>query len=534
MIEDATGGHPQAVSLAVELLQRYDAAETMAFAEELDKLPDDLAQKYARTVEKILGRDGAEAEQTLRACSVMRKFDAAMLEEVVGPEADLERLKRYSFVEEAADPREGFVRIHPVVRKALAQRLEHADRARFIELHARAAEHCASWIGGFEEGEDFDPCSKSYASWYRYEDPSWQAAKREWLYHQAHASTSGRGQRELGRRRFCRVFFDAFWWWGSYLDFRFCRDLVADWRATQHDREWTAALEVILDAYPSGYEMAHAPAEWRTGELPRWDAVRAALLDVRDACGLDGDPTAFAEFEERHTRALIDTFLADAARYRAANERAYEAALTHYDEAVRLFETDEDDWDIAWTRFERAELHLEHKHADEAREDWAKAADRVVELKDEELAANLHRLAADAHAAAGDLDAAFAAHGRAVLHAYLFQRRPHPPDEYTLSFYGEQVERSLARLVQHAGAGGDVERAAELLAAPFPGPAPGAAKLTAPCARGDLAGLSRTLFPRPPAVEELSRRRSNFVQHWVLVEADLGLPAPTDMADSAW
>jgi tetratricopeptide (TPR) repeat protein len=234
--------------------------------------------------------------------------------------------------------------------------------------------------------------------------------------------------------------------------------------------------------------------------------------------------------ESRHTRALIDTFLAHAARYRAADARAYETALAQYDEAVALFEGDEDDWDTAWTRFERGELHLEHGHADAAREDWTKAASLVPELKDEELAANLHRLAADAHEAAGDLDAAFAAHGRAVLHAYLFQRRPHPPDEYTLSFYAEQVARALDRFVQHDG---DQERAGELLAAAFPDRPP-PAELAELCERKDLAALAAALFPEPPAVEELNRRSSKFVQRWLLAEADLGLPAPTDIVDSAW
>jgi len=533
-IEDATEGHPQAVCLAMELLQRYDDPEAAAAAAELGALPPDLAQKRSRMVESIVGRDGLEAEALLRACAVMRKFDAAMLSEVVGPEADVERLRRYSFVEEAPDPREGFFRLHPVVRRELANRLERRDHPRFIDLHRRAAEHCADWLSEFEEVEDVDPASLSYGSWYRYEDPCWQAAKREWLYHQSRASSSGKKERELGRLRFTRVFLDAFWWWGCYLEFPFCQALLDDWRRTQEDTDWTSAFTQILEAYPHGYEKDKEPHEWLEGELPRWQAVRAALLDVRDACGLAGDAAAIDEEERRHVRALVDTFLAHAARYERSDDAAYATALKQYDEAVELFERNEDDWDTAWTRFERAELKLEHGHVDEARADWSRAAGLVADLEDEELAANLHRLAADAHFAAGDAHAAFAAHGRAVLHAYLFQRRPHPPDEYTLSFYAEQVARALDRLFEHGRAGGDMLRAGELLAAPFPGrPALAVPSLTPPAA-DDVHAVAAALFPDPPAAAELNRRSSKFLQRWLLAEAELQLPAPTDVAASTW
>ena len=136
--------------------------------------------------------------------------------------------------------------------------------------------------------------------------------------------------------------------------------------------------------------------------------------------------------------------------------------------------------------------------------------------------------------AAGDADAAFAAHGRAVLHAYLFQRRPHPPDEYTLSFYAEQVARALERLVEHAR-GDEVVRAADLLAAPFPGrPVTPPADLAALCAKHDLPGLSAALFPDPPSADELHHRSSKFIQRWLLAESALDLAAPTDTTASAW
>ena len=256
-------------------------------------------------VEKIVGRDGGEAEQTLRACSVMRKFDAAMLAAVVGPEADLEQIKRYSFVEEATDPRDGFVRLHPVVRRELAQRLERTDQARFLELHARAAEHCAVVDRRAREGRG----PRSGVAVLRVVVPL-RGSELAGGEARMALPPGPRECRQQGRARawpaplLPRVFLDAFWWWGCYLDYAFCRTLVADWRRTQEDREWSESLQVFLDAYPGGYEKEKAPAEWRTGELPRWDAVRAALLEMREACGLVGDPkTLDASRGSTHARA---------------------------------------------------------------------------------------------------------------------------------------------------------------------------------------------------------------------------------------
>ena len=51
---------------------------------------------------------------------------------------------------------------------------------------------------------------------------------REWLYH-LRESAQTEGERRRARLKFVRIFLDAFWWWGCYVDFPFCRDLLADW-----------------------------------------------------------------------------------------------------------------------------------------------------------------------------------------------------------------------------------------------------------------------------------------------------------------
>ena len=89
-----------------------------------------------------------------------------------------------------------------------------------------------------------------------------------------------------------------------------------------------------------------------------------------------------------------------------------------------------------------------------------------------------------------------------------------------------------ARLAQHAAPPGDVERSVKLLSAPFPG-YPQALAVAALSKTSD-ASLAAALFPATPCRDELNWRSSKFVQRWLLAEADLLLPAPTDLAQSAW
>jgi hypothetical protein len=327
------------------------------------------------------------------------------------------------------------------------------------------------------------------------------------------------------------MFFDAFWWWGCYREFRPIPALLSDWRETQADVAWTSHLETFLEAYPTGWEKDDDPG--------RWQRVEQSLLMVRAACGLTGDPAQDDE-AQAHVRGLLENFSAHAARYaRAANvdarRRAYEKACAHYDRAVRIFEEQEDDWDRAWTLFERAELHFEQGAA-AAHDDWCEAVRLLPELGDDELTANLYRLAADARWPR-DRREAFALQGRAILHAYLFQNRyqgeRYRPDEYTLDFYAEQVERAIRRLIEHAKSGRDLDAAVVALTEGLPvGGAIDTAAVTRACAAGDRAELA-LLFPAPPAADDLENDESDFQVQWEMNVAAVGEPATVVPLD-AW
>ena len=538
VVTEFSKGHAQTVGLVAHLLERLEPAERDADAvkQRLQALPEDLAKEHGDLVDAILEHDGAEVAELVRCCSIVRRFDAPLLEAVAGLEegagaAAVDELLRYSFVDRVPDPRDGFFAVHDFIRAELEQRLTTTDPERARKRHAVAAEHIARWLAEYEEGE-FPDGHKAYGAWYRYERAEWRAAVQEWLYHEARGAggPGAKRMREQARLRFARLFFDAFWWWGCYRDFPAIRTLLADWRATQADVAWTTQLVTFLEAYPISWDKDDDPE--------RWAQVERSLRLVRAACGLAGDPARDDE-EQRHVRGLMENFSAHAERYARADDhdarrRAYEKALEHYDQAARIFTADDDDWDLAWTVFERAELHLEHGGA-EAHEDWLAAVELLPELGDDELTANVYRLAADARWPESPQHA-FALHGRAILHAYLFQGRyqgmRYRPDAYTLEFYAEQVERALDRLVAHGQDGGDVAAAVAALTRPFVDGALDAATATRACAEGDRAQLA-LLFPAPPAEGDLERDESAFLEGWEEKVAAMDEPPATVPAD-AW
>ena len=281
-----------------------------------------------------------------------------------------------------------------------------------------------------------------------------------------------------------RLFLDGFWWWGNYVHFDFCDQLLADVahlseaspdddnlvnpQATQiTSRSWPklrflhGALSDMLANYPI------RSAKW---SAPDWDKVRLALLEVEEACGLARMP-ARPSARQRHISGLLHIFLAHTWRYQAPSssdpEDAYQRADAMYIAADRLFEGDqrheEDSWSRAWIAFERADMCLTRAiqpfaasnagAADPAIQTYVNASDvlwsrarDIAQTQDDETSIGEESTATDEDEegeadaeeprprtheqspptawrqarALGDSLPAARSYGRAVLHAYLF------------------------------------------------------------------------------------------------------------------
>ena len=152
---------------------------------------------------------------------------------------------------------------------------------------------------------------------------------------------------------------------------------------------------------------------------------------------------------------------------------------------------------------------------------WQEAVAAALDEDDFELTANLHRLCADIRWHEGNKDEAFAAHARAVLHAYLFQSMTpsHRPDAYTVAFYLEHVERVFERLSELEAPALSV--AVEKLCEPF-GTTTSADAVAEAVEAANPYALAGTLFPAAPQGDEILSTRSPLTDRIDLLAEQLG------------
>lgn len=567
-IHEASQGHPVTLAVVYELLWGSDALPgTVEFLCDLQGRPE---EKADAVVERLVWRPDDDAlERALWAAAVPRKFNAPLVEYLISDpplsSADQKRvfkaLRHFTFTERLVSDR-SFLRLHSYIRTRLLQRLLQDDSDRFDALHARAAEYY---------GRDLTDTGNTYGAAFIYEDVKWQREKREWLYHLGYATT-----KEIRRKallEITRVFLDAFWWWGCYIQFDFCDQIVTD-LAHLSARQIAFVNESDKNAWPELIELHKAlrcilrryPLRSVKSKNADWGDVRAALLMVQKVCGLRVPDTSLRNKNKRHVAALIFVFLAHTWRYQAGERPE---ADRYYSRAAILFAQDKD-FSEPWVAFERADLRFERDELEAVSDLWCHAAglvqpyeDEAVDIEftretravaeeqveeeiddepDEELMSNLHRLRADCCWASGEQTRAAMWYGRAVLHAYRFHEIGGPPDDYTLQFYVDIRARALSRLFYVWRLGDQdaaVALATEMIRA-FPvvygresGLTP--AKLRQLLADGKPVPLAHSLFPRGPEVSEIGKPGSPFTEEYNEIVAALNLQEIySDLHDPVW
>jgi hypothetical protein len=508
-------GHPGAAAIATKFLCAVDDPQAATIEERLAAAPEDVERARAELALEFVSTLGGEAFAELaHASAIPHFFKEDLLAKLLGKEVaarGIDVLCSAGLVEAVDDSHQTF-RVHGFLREPMQKLMQDTVRK---SLHERAASHDYELLSA--EEPELDKGARPYEGWYRYEKPEWQATLREWLYHQHEAARTDH-EKERARLQFAHIFLDAFWWWGCYIDFPFCGDLIADWeRERRDDSAWVADLRRFIDSYALG---------WRKQGAPGWVDVEAALIAIRRECGVAGSAESLSGPDARHTRGLIDNFLAHACRYRAyANDaersKLYDRAVGYYGEARQLFEKGSENWELAWTLFETAELHCDNAKLAATRQMWQEAVAAALDEDDFELTANLHRLCADIRWHEGDKADAFAAHANAVLHAYLFQSMTpsHRPDAYTVAFYLEHVERVFERLSELEAPALSV--AVEKLGEPF-GTTTSADAVAEAVEAANPHALAGTLFPAAPQGDEILSTRSPLTDRIDLLAEQLG------------
>jgi hypothetical protein len=278
-IHQYTGGHPQAVVLAVDVCESLakKGSQGNALLNFFQDIPAEHAGKIIKLVEKI--REFIEDQDVLNALEigwVLRRFDADILRHLLTADEDaggeagakkyqdiISRLEEYSFTEN----HEEFYKFHDFIRQGMEKRFKKNDAKSYAAIHRRAAGYYGEKLIAYDKERKDE---SSYLRWYRYESHEWQVLIAEWLYHLKYTPERG-----LARFMFLKVYFDAFWWWGAYESFPFCERLLSEWRRTQmsgDDKNWFRHVLNFHESYPTGYQ--------KRGK-GRWDHVQTALCCLR-------------------------------------------------------------------------------------------------------------------------------------------------------------------------------------------------------------------------------------------------------------
>jgi hypothetical protein len=462
-----SNGHPQVVSLAVDLAIEHDLNKPDLLDLFANLPPEHEHTKQLTTLLRKIIKDIEEKEirEALEIGWVVRQFDGDLLHFLlklknadeleageVPPQYEriIERLEQYSFTEHYPAERDSpqYWKFHDFIRRQMETAKEKESHSEVEELHLRTARYYEEKLKKCEEDDRTKPGGgTTYGCWYKYESKKWQSLKGEWLYHLSRASN-----RDAARLAFTRVYFDAFWWWGCYRPFPFCHELLKDWQETQTtpgDQAWIRVLVDFQKDYPTGYE------KYGKGD---WNEVKKKLVFLQSKLGLKRDLKLLNE-DEQHTRAVLDLFLAHSFRYRDPQD--LKSADQSYAEALSIFETLKDDWNLGWTLYEQGDLAMERGQAREALALTTQALNKAADQQDYELMGNCYRVRADVAWKQNRLDDAFANYLGALFYAYTFQGFPHGPDFYTRDFLKEMIERTQARLSEL----GETKRQAEAVQA---------------------------------------------------------------------
>jgi hypothetical protein len=435
---DFTGGYPRALVLVADLIKGSSSRDNaIQLIGQLTALQGGLVTQLEALVNRILDLiDDEDLQNTLYRVCVTRHFDGPLVERLMNVDERrahtlIDQLTHYSFVRRS-DGDHSFLAVSDFVRRIGEG---HLGAAQTQLTHSLAADYYWGLIADALDGDE-----TSYQSWFRYEQSDFQALERDWLYHLSRLTGNSR---RSGRIDIAKIFLDAFWWWGSYIPFAFCEQILADWSEATldngEDRAWGVQLRTVYDSFPKGWRKADTPTD-------QWNTVLEELQYLWHLAHFEqADPH---DQKMRHIRGILDFYLADAERY---IDPSSEEADERLDDAVHQFaadedaDQDEDEWNTAWVEYYRADLAVARKQTDQAISLAKESATRHTGLDDHELAANLHRVCADARWVGQDPGRALDNDARAVLHAYRFQVQD-VQDDYTDAFQREMIERSTERL----------------------------------------------------------------------------------------
>jgi hypothetical protein len=331
------------------------------------------------------------------------------------------------------------IRIYSIHRLVAEYLYENLNKIRRATLHTRAAKY-------YEDAADeevknrFGGETLSYANWYRYENADWQNLQEERLYHLAHMDESG----QVVTSAILRIFFDAFWWWGYYQPFAFCQALVDHWQQRIKSESVNRILK-NLTAFRENYPPGDIRDKRRTSCTKNWERVRECLETLLKDTDLNRAKKSLDD-NNLHIVGMINFFLAESYDHHAGRDFHVKSncATQYYQYSLTAFTDLQDDWNASWMSFYFAESIAPYDK-DLAMKNCLASIDlaekAALNERDPEILGNVYRLIGDIHIKQDQFDDAIKSYQKASFYAYAFQGIPNPPDEYTIAFYREIIEK---------------------------------------------------------------------------------------------
>ena len=436
-----SSGHPEAVSLAADLIDQrglHDRVSVVAFFNSLSSDPQRIVHEL---VEKIIaGVEDPDVAAALRLCWVARRLDAgllrALLRDRVSGDGDRDRFGRlmaalteYSFTEQCRDVQATDTpawRFHDLSVRSATRSCARATRSLYEELHRRCAAYFSDRL---RQADEAIPSETSYARALRHDSSAWQALAREWLYHLAHLSN-----RQEAGVALARMYLNAFYWWGWYEPYSLCDQVLEDWERTQHtpeDLDWRDDLRAFRGAYPTVWDR----------QTPNWDDVQGLMEDLRELGGLNIDGSALSK-DQRRLRVLIDTFLAQSHLRRDEPDPSGEEF--YRDARALLEDAPEDQWLRPWIAFWLGQSALERNDLKTASDECERTMTWGREEVDYEALAAAWQFRGDINWRTGDLAAAVWGYVMSV--GYAFELLANQPDQYCKLFFDEMSNGAVRRI----------------------------------------------------------------------------------------
>jgi hypothetical protein len=311
-----------------------------------------------------------------------------------------------------------------------------------------------------------------------------QADVREKIKRRMAVVGRARGAEE-GRTIFACVYLLVHYWWDLYLPGDHIGDpLLVMWREAypdEADRKLGAALDDFQKAYPPVREYKERTKS-SFAMSGRWNQAGKAMLAVREMLKLTEPLEEDAPRSRRYARGMTNLYLAESLRHGRGlagySELGSEESLNLYSEAITIFEEDEDSFHHIWLHFELADFHVEcsqryrdntnaltlprgsnaglmRNHIEAALHTASSGLSLALKAAegddvDTEVIAYFYTTLASAYWASGcSVEEALAYRLAACFcgYAFLFSEK----DNYSASFYEEQVERTLDWLQEALG-----------------------------------------------------------------------------------